>query len=607
MSGNNSTANGSKNRKVRQPIITILGHIDHGKTSLLDYIRGTLVQKREAAGITQHIGASHFPIQNILEFCGKKYANMKIDLNGILVVDTPGHASFMNLRKRGGAVADIAILVIDVTAGSMPITWESVRILRDRKVPFIIAANKIDLIHGWKSHEKADFLYSYDKQEDYAKQDLDERIYRIIGDFYDEGFRGCERYDRINDFTKNIAIVPTSAKTGEGIPTLLIVLIGLVQQFLKEKIRFSEGPAKGVVLEVKQDSHLGTSLDCLIYDGIIRRGQDIVIGGIPKPVKTKVRAIMIPKILDEMRDPESKFIQKNEVYAAAGIKILASNIDNVVAGAPLRTVGENEDIDVIYNEIAEELDEIQIETDDKGIVLKADTLGSLEAIVKLFSENDVKIRLAGVGQISKKDITEAVAVRDYDPYNACVLGFNVKILPDAQEEANNQGIRIFQNDVIYRLLDDFKEYYDKRKEDDKIKALSEVVFPGKAEIIPDFIFRRSDPVVIGVKIVAGKFVPKLQLVNQNGEVVGRLKEIQENNKSVKEVGAGSEVAISIKNATIGRNLKISDTLYINVPERHVRILNGKFRSELSDEQISLLREFIKVMRNSGRHSRFWGA
>ena len=140
-----------ENKIIRAPIVCILGHIDHGKTTILDYIRGTVVQQREAAGITQHIGASYFPTGDIKEFLRKskqEFAEKEIKLPGILVVDTPGHAAFLNLRRRGGAVADIAILVIDVTAGTMPITWESVRILRERKTPFVIAANKIDRISG---------------------------------------------------------------------------------------------------------------------------------------------------------------------------------------------------------------------------------------------------------------------------------------------------------------------------------------------------------------------------------------------------------------------------------------------------------------------------
>lgn len=595
----------TEQKKIRQPIVTVLGHIDHGKTSLLDFIRGTFVFSREAAGITQHIGASSFPIQSVIDFCGPKYKNLKINLPGLLVIDTPGHAAFMNLRKRGGAVADIAILVVDVTAGTMPITWEAVRILRERKVPFIIAANKIDLIQGWKSIKNADFLETYNKQADYVREDLDRRIYQLIGDFIDEGFQGCERYDRITDFTKNIAIVPTSAKTGEGLPTLFIVLIGLVQQYLMPRIKYSEGPGKGVVLEVKQDPQLGINMDCLLYDGIFKKNQTIVVGGLNKPIKTKIRAMLVPNALEEIRDPEHKFLQKDIVYAAAGVKILAPDLNEVVAGSPIKAIDKEEDFEKVYEEIQAELEEIQIKTDEKGVIVKADTLGSLEAINKLFSENGIKIRFANVGPVSKKDVMEAVAVREHDPFNAVILSFNVKVLKDAEEEANHQGIRIFYNDVIYRLMEEFKEYYDKRVQEEKDKAFSDIILPGKIKIIPDYIFRRSDPVVVGVKVVAGQIVPKVNLVNQEGVLVGKIKQIQNNNQSVDVAKAGEEVAISITGAVLGRSLKIEDDLYIAVPESHVRMLRGKYRSELTEEQLGLLKELIIAMRK--KNENLWGA
>jgi len=593
-----------QSKKIRQPIITVLGHIDHGKTSLLDYIRGTLVQKREAAGITQHIGASYFPIQNILDFCGPKYKNLKINIPGLLVIDTPGHASFMNLRKRGGAVADIAILVIDITAGTMPITWESVRILRERKVPFVISANKIDLITGWKSIKNADFLDTYIQQPDFVKQELDEKIYRIVGDFIDEGFPGCDRYDKISDFTKNLAIVPTSAKTGEGISTLLAVIIGLVQKYLQERIQFLEGPAKGVILEVKQDEKLGTNLDCLIYDGILKKNQKIVIGGLKGPIISKIRAILTPKPMDEIRDPENKFDQQDLVYAAAGVKILAPNIDDAIAGAPLRAVDSNDNLQEVINEIESEISEIKIETDEKGVILKADTLGSLEALVKLFRENNVKIGIANIGNVSKKDIMDALAIKEFDPYYAVIMAFNVKILKDAEDEAYKQGIRIFYSNIIYKLLEDFKEYYEQRVKEEKEQQLSTIIRPGKAEIIPQCIFRRSEPAIFGIKVLGGTIKPKLHLINQDGVVIGNIKQIQKNNQTINEAKTGDEVAISIPSAVIGRNLKIEDKLYINIPESHVRLLRNKFRDELSDEEFEILKELINIMRE--KHSKFWG-
>jgi len=593
---------------IRAPIASILGHIDHGKTSLLDYIRGTVVQQREAAGITQHIGASYFPTKDIKEFLKKskqEFAEKEIQLPGILIIDTPGHAAFMNLRKRGGAVADIAILVIDVTAGNMPITWESVRILRERKVPFVIAANKIDRVSGWKSIKDADFLDSYNKQKPHVRDFLDEKLIQIGVDFLQEGFTGIDRYDKIKDFTKKVAIVPTSAKTGEGISTLLMVLMGLVQQFLTENLKFSEGPAKGVVLEVKKEKGQAITMDVLIYDGVIKKGEEFIVGGLEKPVKSKVRALLIPKPLDEIRDPRQKFDSVDIVSAAAGIKILAPNLENVVAGSPFRGIGNDlSQEEIIYKEIESEVDSIRIKTDKAGVVLKADTLGSLEALENHFTKNGVKISIADVGPIKKEDVMNANLVKILDPYSAAVLGFNVAILPDAKEQAITDNIRIFTNNVIYRLLEDYIEYAEIRKAEETAKGLSELILPAKLKMIPDFIFRNSDPAVFGVHVEAGTLYPKVTLITADGKKARRVHQIQDKGKTLEKAVKDSEVAISIRGIEIGRDIDRDETLFVNVPESHVRQLMGKFLDELTVDQKQALREYI-ILQRSMQHP-WWG-
>ncbi|MHA1291866.1 MAG: translation initiation factor IF-2 [Promethearchaeota archaeon] len=600
-------ASEGKEKVIRAPIACILGHIDHGKTSLLDYIRGTVVQKREAAGITQHIGASYFPTEDIKEFLRKskpEFAEKEINLPGILVIDTPGHAAFMNLRKRGGAVADIAILVIDITSGTMPITWESVRILRERKVPFVIAANKIDRISGWKSIKDADFLDTFKKQSPRVKEYLEGKLLEIVGDFLEEGFKGIDRYDKIKDFTKKVAIVPTSAKTGEGISTLLMILMGLVQQYLTKNLKFSEGPAKGVVLEVKKEKGQGKTMDILIYDGIIRKGDEFIVGGLEKPIKSKVRALLTPKPLDEIRDPRQKFDQKEFISAAAGLKVLAPNIDDVVAGSPFRVIGDASEEEKIYNEIAEEVNAIKIHTVKEGVVLKADTLGSLEALENHFSQNGVKISIADVGSIKKEDIINASIVRDFDPYSAVVLGFNVSILPEAKEQAYNDNIRIFTNNVIYRLLEDYIEYAETRRAEDTAKELSELTLPAKLKMFPEYIFRNSNPAVFGVKVEGGTLKPKVQLITDKGKKVKRVHQIQDRGKTLEKAEEGDEVAISIRGIEIGKELGKDETLFVNVPESHVRQLVSKFLNELRNDQKDVLREYITLMRKV--YHPWWG-
>ncbi|MFX1393755.1 MAG: translation initiation factor IF-2 [Promethearchaeota archaeon] len=592
---------------IRAPIACILGHIDHGKTSLLDYIRGTVVQKREAAGITQHIGASYFPTEDIKVFLmksKKEFAEKDIKLPGILIVDTPGHAAFMNLRKRGGAVADIAILVIDVTSGTMPITWESVRILRERKTPFVIAANKIDRISGWKSIKDADFLDSYNKQKPHVKDFLDEKLLQIIGNFLEEGFKGIDRYDKIKDFTKKIAIVPTSAKTGEGISTLLMILMGLVQQYLTTNLKFSEGPAKGVVLEVKKEKGYGKTIDLLIYDGIIKKGDNFIVGGLEKPIISKVRALLMPKPLDEIRDPRQKFDSKDLISAAAGLKILAPNIDDVVAGSPFRAIADPSEEETVYNEIEAEVESIRIKTDKAGVVLKTDTLGSLEALENHFTKNGVKISIADVGPIKKEDIINANIVKEFDPYSAVVLGFNVPILLEAEEQAYKDNIRIFTNNVIYRLLEDYVEYAETRRAEDTAKELSELILPAKIKMLPEYIFRNSNPAVFGVSVEGGTLKSKVPLITDKGKRIGRVHQIQDKGQSLEKAEKDAEVAISVRNIEIGRDLGKDEILFVNVPESHVRQLWAKFLNELTNDQKEVLREYIQLMRE--KEHPWWG-
>jgi len=352
---------------VRQPIVCVLGHIDSGKTSLLDKIRKSSVQAREVGGMTQHIGASYFPVATLRELVRPllKQWKARITIPGLLVIDTPGHEAFVNLRKRGGAAADIAILVIDVLRGFEAQTYECVEILKSRKTPFLVAANKVDRLPGWVSKPDEPFLKSYQDQDTYVRQDLDEHMYSIMGTFSQLGFR-ADRFEKITDFTKNIAIVPVSAKTGEGIPELLAVLVGLTQQFLRKQLRTTKGAARGTVLEVKEEPGLGVTVNAIVYDGVLKRGDTVVIGGREKPIVTKVRAILLPKPLDEIRDPRDKFSSVEEVAAASGVKIAAPELEAAIAGAPLYAVPSEDRVDEFVQMVAEEVERLRIATDIEG-------------------------------------------------------------------------------------------------------------------------------------------------------------------------------------------------------------------------------------------------
>lgn len=571
--------------------------VDTGKTSLLDRIRGTAVQLREAGGITQQIGASFFPTETLAAITQQLMKSFKVSIKipGLLVIDTPGHEAFANLRRRGGSVADLSILVVDVTHGFENQTYESIDILRSRRTPFIVAANKIDLIPGWRSTPDSLFMVSYSRQEPAVREDLDNRLYNIMGALSTLGFKS-DRFDRVRDFTRNVAIVPVSAKTGEGIGELIAILIGLTQQYLQEKLMVTQGPARGTVLEVKEEVGLGTTINAIIYDGVLRQGDTIIVGGKEGAIATGVRAILMPQPLDEIRDPRKRFINIAEASAAAGIKIVAPNLENAVPGAPLIAVGEGVPLERALEEVASEVARIRFYTDKVGIVLKSDTLGSLEALIDLFRARGIPIRLADIGDVSKRDVVEAVAVRYEEPLYGAILAFNVKVLPDAEREARAEGIPIFKRDVIYNLIDDYFRWLEAERDAKEKREFDALIKPGKIEVLEGFIFRRSNPAIFGVKVLAGAIAPNREMINMEGEVLGRITQIQEEGKPISLAEEGKEVAVSMPKPIIGRHIREGDILYVDVPEEHVRVLRDRFSSRLTERALETLKELVEIKR-----------
>jgi len=583
----------------------VLGHIDTGKTLLLDQIRKSTVQAREAGGITQHIGASFFPLDTLTKICGPLLEKLrgKIKIPGLLVIDTPGHEAFANLRRRGGAVADIVILVIDVLKGFEAQTYEIIEILKARKTPFLVAANKIDRVPGWKSKPEEPFLTSYEDQDPYVRRDLDERLYNIIGILSRVGFR-ANRFDKISDFTKTAAIVPTSAKTGEGIPELLAVLVGLTQQYLQPRLQVTEGPAKGTVLEVTEETGLGVTINTIIYDGVLEKGDTIVVGGKEEAIVTKVRAALLPKPLDEIRDPRDRFSSMDMVSAAAGIKIAAPDLENALAGAPLYVVPSEDRLEEYVESVSEEVERIRIATDLEGVVLKTDALGSLEAIAESLRRNNVPIRLADVGDVSKRDVMEAVVVKEHEPFYGVILAFNVRTLRDAAEEAADRGVRIFQHNIIYHLIDDYLEWMRSEKEGLLREEFDRLVKPGKIKLLPGYVFRRAKPAIVGIEVLAGRIKSKYSLVKEDGEDVGEISQIQDRGESISEAETGMQVAISLDKPVVGRHIHEKEVLYVRLPEADAKALSKRFQDRLSAEEIEAINEFVDIMR---RKSPFWAA
>jgi translation initiation factor 5B len=587
---------------IRKPVISILGHVDHGKTKLLDTIRQTTVVDREAGAITQAIGASIVPLETIQRLCGDllKKLNLAIKFPGLLFIDTPGHAAFTNLRKRGGNLADIAILVIDINEGFKPQTIEAIEILKKYKTPFVVAANKVDLISGWQKKDMP-LMQSINSQNETTVILLETKLYELVTKFEEMEVK-TERFDRVEDYTKEIAIVPMCAKTAEGIPELLMVMTGLVQKYLEESLNIEvEGPGKGTILEIKEEQGLGKTLDVIIYDGTIKVNDTIVIGGIDAPIVTKVRALFEPAPLSEMREKKSKFTSVKEVHAATGVKLSAPNVEEVIAGMPVCVVDNNEE--ELKEKIQQEVEEVLIETDRDGIIIKAESLGSVEAMVTILKDKGVPIRKAGIGNITKKDISDAQANYDKNPLHAILLGFNVIMTKDAEENLKGTNVTTLTNKVIYRLVEDYDAWEAAAKKKLEAAGLDELTRPCKMQIMQNHVFRQSGPAIVGMDVMVGKIKTGTRLIKEGQtKPITKIKSMKEEKDNINEAEAPKQLAIALDGVTIGRQLNEGDILYPFIIESEFRQLK-KFAKFLKKEEIQVLKEYAEMMR---KDNPVWG-
>ncbi|MEM0123707.1 MAG: translation initiation factor IF-2 [Conexivisphaerales archaeon] len=575
-------------KAMREPIVVVLGHVDAGKTSLLDKLRGTAVQQKEAGGITQHIGASLFPSDVLVSMTGKLLSKYRINVKipGVLFIDTPGHEAFSNLRYRGGSAADIAIIVVDITKGIEKQTIESINILKDKKVPFLIALNKVDLIAGWRYNPHNTIEENIRLQDNATQKLLDERIYTVLGQLAQLGFDG-EAYYRITSFTKQVAMIPVSATTGEGIPEMLTVLLGLVQNFMKNKLAFRKEPGRGIILEVKEEEGMGTVFHVILLEGIVSINNKVVIGTLAGSKTTKIKGIYLPKPLDEMRDPRDKFKPVREVEASSGISVIVSDPDEVVAGAPMYVITDEKDELNAKKEIADELKKLIIKNDQVGVIVKVDALGSLEAMSFLLKQAGIPIRYAEVGSVTKKDIIEAELVREKDKYLGVILAFNQRILVE------NATVKIFSGKVMYDIIEEYQRYVVEQKEKDLHLKLEQMTYPAKLQVIKGYIFRRSNPAIFGIRVIQGTLKPKVRVMNLYGKEIGVIEQIQVQGETVQEVRAGEDSAISIRDITIGRHIREDEILY-TLPNSNQ--INDLKKIITDPSEIKVLNEILQIRR-----------
>ncbi|MFA5953299.1 MAG: translation initiation factor IF-2 [Candidatus Pacearchaeota archaeon] len=569
---------------IRQPIVTVVGHVDHGKTSILDKLRNSCVQEDEAGGITQKISFTSYPLEQLKIACPLIEKNeTKIEIPGFLLIDTPGHAAFTNLRKRGGSLADLAVLVIDINEGIKPQTSEVISILKHNKTPFIIALNKIDKINGWKKISE-NLKQNIEGQPLKVKQFFEEKYMTLIGSLNSYGFES-DLYFNISDFTKNIALVPVSAHTGEGIPELIMMLCGLSQKYLSSKLEVRTD-AKGVMLEIKKEKS-NNYIEAILYDGELKKTDEIAVSNFEgEPKITKIR------ILEEIQPLCNKFKPVEKAKAATGLRLQLVEKFDVLPGMPFLIYKNN------LNEIKEifkkELSE-NIPTSKFGIIAKADSLGSLEALLVLLKENKIPVVRVSIGKINKSDLINAKANLEINELDAVIIGFNVEV--DEEVEQVKGNIKIITNEVIYKLIEDLVEWRKEKEKEILKKRLMELTTICKLEILHQYVFRNTKPAIFGVKISGGKLISDLNLINEKDEKVGHIKNIQSENRSVPEAIEGMEVAVSIPGLNYERELKDKKYLYSNISESQFRDFK-KNKDLLSSNEIRILQEISEIKRKT---------
>ncbi|XVF45846.1 hypothetical protein PTKIN_Ptkin02bG0239800 [Pterospermum kingtungense] len=572
---------------LRSPICCIMGHVDAGKTKLLDCIRHTNVQEGEAGGITQQIGATNFPADYIRERTKELKADTTLKVPGLLIIDTPGHESFTNLRSRGSGLCDIAILVVDIMHGLEPQTIESLNLLKMRNTEFIIALNKVDRLYGWKKCPNAPFKMALKKQSKDVNSEFERRLTHVITQFKEQGLN-TELYYRNKEMGETVNIVPTSAINGEGIPDLLLLLVKWTEKTMVEKLTYSD-EVQCTVLEVKVTEGHGTTIDVVLVNGVLHEGDHIVVCGLQGPIDTTIRALLTPDPMKELR-VKGTYSPHKEIKAAMGIKISAQGLEHAIAGTSLYVVGPDDDLEGIKESATADMQSVmnRIEKSVEGVFVQASTLGSLEALLEFLKtpEVNIPVRDIGIGPVHKKDVRKASVMLEKKNEYATVLAFNVKVTPEARELADELGVRIFTADIIYHLFDQFKAYINGLNEERKKEAVDEAVFPCILKILPDCVFNYKDPIILGVDILEGiaRVGTPICIPHRDFIDIGRIASMEIDKKPVDFSKKGQRVSIKIvgsspeeKQKMYGRHFDLDDKLVSHISRTSIDVLKANYR------------------------------
>ncbi|GMF43095.1 unnamed protein product [Phytophthora fragariaefolia] len=587
---------------LRSPICCIMGHVDTGKTKLLDNIRKTKVQDAEAGGITQQIGATFFPVEAIKQKTARLAETMKLEyrLPGLLVIDTPGHESFTNLRTRGSSLCDIAILVVDIMHGLEPQTLESLRLLRQKKAPFVVALNKIDRCYGWKTMPDMPVQEALKHQNEHVIREFEDRMKSIIVEFAEQKLN-AEVYWRNKDLAHTVSLIPTSAISGEGVPDLLMMLTRLTQERMAKSLAFVD-ILQCTVLEVKVIEGLGTTIDTILVNGTLEEGATIVVCTLDGPVVTTIRSLLTPHPMKEIR-VKGEYVHHQKMKAAMGVKICAQGLEKAVAGTQIYVVGPDDDVEELKDSVMSDLTGIldSVKATRRGVMVQASTLGALEALLEFLRTCDppIPVSCVNIGPVHKKDVMRASVQLEHQPEFATILAFDVKVHSDATELATDLGVRIFTADIIYHLFDQFTAYMDNFRQARREEFAEVAVFPCVLQILPNCVFNKKDPIILGVDVEEGilKVGTPLVVPSAGGFLVGKVGSIEREHKEVDRAKKGASVAVRIDNESsvmYGRHFDHKNKLVSRLTRQSIDALKENFREDLQKEDWQLVIKLKKV-------------
>ncbi|XP_061693736.1 eukaryotic translation initiation factor 5B isoform X2 [Syngnathoides biaculeatus] len=589
--------------RLRAPVVCVLGHVDTGKTKILDKLRHTHVQDGEAGGITQQIGATNVPKETIEEQTKmvKNFDKDGMKIPGMLIIDTPGHESFSNLRNRGSSLCDIAILVVDIMHGLEPQTIESINLLKEKKCPFIVALNKIDRLYDWKRSPETDVLTTLKKQKKNTKDEFDERAKAIIVEFAQQSLNAALFYEN-KDPRTFVSLVPTSAHSGDGIGNLIALLVELTQTMLARRVAHCD-ELRAQVMEVKALPGMGTTIDVILINGRLREGETIIVPGVDGPIITQIRGLLLPPPLKELR-VKNQYEKHKEVCTSQGVKILGKDLEKTLAGLPLLVAHKDDEIPVLRDELIHELKQTlsAIKLEEKGVYVQASTLGSLEALLEFLRTSKVPYAGINIGPVHKRDVMKASTMLEHDPQYAVILAFDVKVEREGQEMADSFGVRIFSAEIIYHLFDAFTKYREDYKKSKQEEFKHVAVFPVKLRVLPQFIFNSRDPIVMGVSVEAGVLrqgtpicVPSKAFVD-----IGVVTSIEINHKTVDSAKKGQEICIKIEPIPgespkmYGRHFEATDILVSKITRASIDALKNWFRDDMQKSDWQLIMELKKT-------------